>query len=738
MKSTEPSTLVGVIESVVYHNEDNDYSVIELSTEEGLLVTVVGAVPMPAEGETLKLVGSYIYHKEYGKQFSIESCEKYLPTDEEGIISYLSSGVIRGVGPVTALKIVNRFGKDTFDVMENHPEWLADISGITRKKAVAICESFRQSADYRGIHLFCKDYLENAEIGRIYKALGSFAVEKMKDNPYCLCEEQIGVSFEKADLMAKSLGIPQDDFDRLYYGLCALLSHNSSLNGHTCLPYEKLLEAGVSYLCVAISTLERAIHTLVGEGRLHIHKSADNLYVMTDQVYRAESYIAAKLHTLSQNPDQFSYADIDAFIDKQEIASSIRYAPLQREALRQSLCEGVFVMTGGPGTGKTTIVKAMLRIFESLGMSSVLCAPTGRAAKRMSEQTGEEAKTVHRLLEMGRTPTSEMRFNRNESNPIDERVVILDEGSMMDLFLMEALLRAMPRHCRLILIGDSHQLPSVGAGNVLEDILTSGVIPTVCLTEVFRQSSQSLIVTNAHKILRGEMPELSVVDRDFFFVRQDEELAIPELISDLVCRRLPRAYGSEIQSKLQIITPSKKGQGGIESLNPRLQARLNPKTSTKAEKEHHGVIFREGDRVMQTANDYEILWEKNGIEGQGIFNGDIGVIERINLREKNMIICFDDRRALYDFERLSDLELAYSITVHKSQGSEYEVVLIPMYHCPPMLMTRNLLYTAVTRARKMVILVGRRDVVGRMVDNNREIMRYTTLADRLNMSFSYD
>lgn len=736
MKENEYELLEGVIESVVYHNDENDYSVIELVSGGDTLVTVVGAVPMPAEGETLRLTGSYVFHKEYGRQFSITSCEKFLPTDEEGIISYLSSGAIRGIGPVTALKIVNKFGADTFDVMENHPEWLADISGITRKKAAAICEAFRRTADYRGVHLFCKDFLENSEIGRVYKALGADAVERLQKNPYLLCEETVGIAFEKADTIAKHLGMPSDAIERMYHGIRFALRYNSEMSGHTCLPYEKLVQASCAILEVSRETVEDAMRSLVADGRLYLDHDGDALYAMTEEVYRGECYIVNKLGLLLRNRGRLSDADINALIDKEEIAADITFAPMQRAALRESLREGVFVMTGGPGTGKTTIIKAMLRIFESMGLKTVLCAPTGRAAKRMSEQTGEEAKTVHRLLEMMRTQANDLRFQRNERNPIDEKVVILDEASMMDLSLTEALLRAMPRYAKLVLIGDAHQLPSVGAGNVLDDLIGSGVIPTVCLTDIFRQSRESLIVTNAHKIQKGEPPELSVVDRDFFFLRMEDEQRIPELVCDLVCRRLPKAYGEEIRSKIQIITPSKKGAGGIESLNPRLQERLNPKATSKAEKEHHGTLFRVGDRVMQTSNDYDVLWEKNGVEGQGIFNGDIGVIESINLREKNLKIRFDDRLALYDFDRLSDLELAYAVTVHKSQGSEYDVVLVPAYRCPPMLMTRNLLYTAVTRARRMVILVGHLDVVYKMVENNREILRYTTLGRRLSQTLS--
>jgi exodeoxyribonuclease V alpha subunit len=452
---------------------------------------------------------------------------------------------------------------------------------------------------------------------------------------------------------------------------------------------------------------------------------------MTPEVNYSEEYISKKLASLTRDVIQISSVDISSLIQKVETRVGVRYAEKQREAIFRCMNGGVTIITGGPGTGKTTIVRGILSIFRDLDIKTALAAPTGRAAKRMSEATGEEAKTIHRLLEMERDSTDELKFNRNAMNPIDEKVVIVDEASMIDLFLMGALVKALKRGSRLILIGDSDQLPSVGAGNVLDDLISSGTVDTVRLTEIFRQSKESLIITNAHRINNGDMPLLNVTDNDFFFVRRENEREISDTVADLITNRLPRTYGSSIKEQIQVISPSKKGSGGIELLNSTLQAKVNPKAEFKKEKASHGVIFREGDRVMQTVNNYDIEWEKNGIEGYGIFNGDIGVIESIDFRSEKINIWFDDKFVRYDFENLDELELSYAITVHKSQGSEYPVVIIPMYSCAPMLMTRNLLYTAVTRARKMVILVGRSDIPERMVRNNKEVLRYTTLRSRL-------
>jgi len=724
-------TLRGTIEGVVYRNDANDYTVLEISTEDGALVTAVGIISSPSEGETVSLLGQWVYHKEFGKQFSFTAYEKTLPKEIDGIIQYLSSRTIKGVGPVTALKIVNKYGTDTFDVIENHPEWLADIPGITLKKAASISESFRAQSELRNVMMFFKDYMALGEINRVYKRLGASAVGIIRDNPYILCEGDYSLPFDKVDKIAASFGFALDREERILAGVNYVLLYNASVNGHTCLPREKLIAASSEVLGIAESHVADMIDYFISADDLRQYIIDGTVYVMTREVYEAEEFIARKLRDMELELIRIGSADIAGLIEGVEACSNIRYADMQREALFRSLGGAVTVITGGPGTGKTTIVKALITIFDNLGLKTVLAAPTGRAAKRMSEATSAEAKTIHRLLEMERTETEMSRFNRNSRTPLDEKVVIVDEASMIDLGLMEALLHAMRRGSRLILIGDSDQLPSVGAGNILDDLISSGAVHTVRLTEIFRQSGESLIVTNAHNINNGIAPTLTATDKDFFFVRREDERSIPDTVASLITERLPKAYGAAIRDEIQIITPSKRGSGGVDVLNRELQTRINPPAKFKREKQAHSVIFREGDKVMQVVNDYEIEWEKNGVEGIGIFNGDIGIIEQIDLHDHYMKIRFDDRLVHYDFDRLDELELAYAITVHKSQGSEYPVVIIPMYDCPPMLMTRNLLYTAVTRAKRMVILVGRSDVPSRMVKNNRELHRYTTLSYRL-------
>ena len=721
----------GSVESVVYRNESNDYTVLEVSTDDQTLITAVGILPITFEGERVELVGRWTFHKEFGRQFAFESYEKRLPEEVDGILHYLSSRTVKGVGPVTALKIVNRYGTDTFDVIENHPEWLADIPGITMKKAAQISKSFKEQAGVREAMIFFKDYLGTGEITKVYKKLGSGAVGIIRDNPYVLCAGDYGIPFDKVDEIAKSLGIPTDSDERVRCGIIHVLNYNASTNGHTCLPKEKLIAAASMTLELSADTVRDKLSELVLRSEIAVYHIGKESYVMKNSVAEGENYIAKKLSKLKESVAIFSVSDASALVEKVERDLCIDFADLQRKALFEAMLGSVMVLTGGPGTGKTTVVKALLSIFESVGLKTVLAAPTGRAAKRMSEATSNEAKTVHRLLEMERTDTNEIRFMRNERNPLDERVVIVDEASMIDLSLMEALLRAVRDGSRLILIGDFDQLPSVGAGNVLADLISSARINTVCLTEIFRQSKESLIVTNAHRINRGEYPILNVTDNDFFFVRRENESEIAKTVASLITERLPRTYGADIKDKIQVITPSKKGSGGVDVLNAVLQEKINPPSKFKREKAAHGIIFREGDRVMQTVNDYEIEWTKNGASGMGIFNGDIGVINRIDLNEHNLEIAFEDRCAIYSFDLLDELELAYAITVHKSQGSEYPVVIVPMYYCAPMLMTRNLLYTAVTRAKKMVILVGRSDIPSKMVENNREVLRYTTLKSRI-------
>ena len=723
--------LKGTIENVVYRNESNDYTVLEIVDGEDNLVCAVGVIPMAYEGEIVSLRGRWTYHKDFGKQFAFDSFDKSLPDDVDGIFKYLSSGTIKGVGPVTALKIVNRFGTETFEVIEHRPEWLADISGITRKKAAAISESFREQSGIRGVMMFCKDYMGVGEVARVYKTFGAGAVGLIRDNPYILCNSDAGIPFAKADAIAKSLGAALDSKNRIFSGICYVLSHAAGTGGHTCLPENDVVSSAAELLELDGDTVQKNMSALLDESELSCYTRDGVNYIMTNQTAEEEDFIAKGIFRISRSAGQFGVADISSLIEKVEISLNISFAPMQRAALYASLENGVMILTGGPGTGKTTVVKAMISIFNSVGLKTVLAAPTGRAAKRMSEATGEEAKTVHRMLEMERTTDGSIRFCRNERNPLSESVIIVDEASMLDLSLTAALIRAMKRGSRLILIGDSDQLPSVGAGNVLFDLIGSERIKTVRLTEVFRQSGESLIITNAHRINEGTAPILNVTDSDFFFVRREREADIGETVASLIDERLPKAYGNAIKGNIQVITPSKKGVAGVENLNAILQARLNPPTKFKKEKASYGVIFREGDRVMQITNNYDIEWEKNGVLGVGLFNGDIGVIESIDLSEETVSIRFDDRYAEYSFTMLEELELAYAITVHKSQGSEYPVVIIPMYYCPPMLMARNLLYTAVTRAKSMVILVGRSDIPYKMIENNRQIMRFTTLKEKI-------
>ncbi len=724
-------TLKGTIENVVYRNESNEYTVLEIVDGEDNLITAVGTLPMAFEGEIVTLRGRWTYHKEFGKQFAFDSFEKSLPDDVDGIFKYLSSGTIKGIGPVTALKIVNRFGADSFDVIEHRPEWLADISGITRKKAAQISESFREQAGIRSVMMFCKDYMGVGEIAKVYKRFGTGAVGIIKDNPYILCDGELGIPFAKADAIAKSFGLSLESESRILSGLAFILNRSADQMGHTCLPADELISAGAELLEISKEKVAETLELLLDKSDLSCYSKNGVNCIMTSEVAEEEDIIARSLSRISNGAESFGAMDISALIEKVECNLDIRFAAMQRKALFSSLENGVMILTGGPGTGKTTVVKALLSIFASLGLKTVLAAPTGRAAKRMSEATGEEAKTVHRMLEMERTTDGTVRFCRNEKNPLSEKVVIVDEASMLDLSLAAALVKAMRRGSRLVLIGDSDQLPSVGAGNILADLIGSERIKTIRLTEIFRQSGESLIITNAHRINEGTPPLLNVTNSDFFFVRREMEGEIAETIAGLIDERLPRTYGRDIREKIQVITPSKKGAAGIERMNFVLQERLNPPTKFKKEKASHGIVFREGDRVMQISNNYDIEWEKNGVVGVGLFNGDIGIIESIDNNEEEMFIRFDDKTVRYAFGMLEDLELAYAITVHKSQGSEYPVVIIPMYYCAPMLMVRNLFYTAVTRAKNMVILVGRSDIPRKMTENNQQILRYTALKDKI-------
>lgn len=723
-------TLRGNVEGVIYSNDENGYGIFDFSTEEYEIVTIVGTLPFVEEGDALSVWGKWVNNPKYGRQFRVEEFEKIMPADSASILRYLSAGAIRGIGPKTAQRIVEKFGEETFEVMENHPDWLAQIQGITLKKAIEIAEEFKEKAGMRSAMMFFRDYFGSAMTVKIYQHFGERAVDLTRKNPYVLCEHVEGIGFNKADEIAQSLGLPLDSAERVMSGIRYMLVHNAMQNGHTCLPYDKVIPAAASMLEVPESLVARSVEELIHRKRLYYSIYDGVKYLFDAEMYVAEKVIAEKLVQINRSCAYVDVSDIHRYIQREERENRMAYAELQRKAIVDAMSNGVTVLTGGPGTGKTTVVKALMRIFSGMGMKVALCAPTGRAAKRLSESTSGEAKTVHRMLEMTFEKEG-FTFARNEKNYLDENVIIVDEVSMVDTLLMAALLKAIKPGARLILIGDADQLPSVGAGNVLHDIIGSERFSTVKLVEIFRQAEQSLIVTNAHRINQGEAPILDRADNDFFFLPRESDSAIAQTVVDLYKNRLPRAYGAETVERIQVISPSRRGRGGTEQLNLQLQNTLNPKGKGKNEFSHRERTFRVGDRVMQIRNNYELEWMRDGKMGMGVFNGDIGEVTVVNAKDRYMEISFDERVARYEFSLLDDLEHAYAITVHKSQGSEYPIVIIPMYDAPPMLLTRNLLYTAVTRAQKMVILVGKRSVVDTMVGNNRQTLRYTGLERRL-------
>ena len=724
--------LTGSIEHVIYANDENGFAICDLGTDTDDLVTITGTLPYIGEGDHVTVFGKWVHNPKYGRQFRVESCERQLPADRASILRYLASRAIKGIGPKTAQRIVDEFGDETFDVIENHPDWLAEINGITPKKAKAISEDFKNKSGIRSAMMFFREYFGAAATVRIYKRWGGNAVEMAKRNPYILCEEIDGIGFERADRMAQKLGLERDSEERIGSGVCYLLSSNAQQNGHVCLPYQKTVEGASALLDVLASRVEEAIKGLLREGRICEMSVDGTRYLYDVSQFEHEKYVATKLSLLDKVCPITDTVNIDAFITREEAESGVSYAGLQKKAISHALENGVMLLTGGPGTGKTTVVRALLHIFDSMGMRIALAAPTGRAAKRLSESTSCEAKTIHRLLEYGGEETGRPKFHRDASNLLDENVIIVDEASMVDNALMSALLHAVKPGAHFILIGDADQLPSVGAGNVLRDLIASERFATVRLCEIFRQAQKSLIVTNAHAINRGEMPCIDRKDNDFFFLPREQDASIAATVAQLCAVRLPRTYGEMAITGTQVIAPSRKGETGTENLNRVLQEALNPPAPHKREHPFRDTVFREGDRVMQIKNNYDVEWERaDGSTGNGLFNGDIGIVEEIRERDECMRIRFEDRYVDYDFTLLEELESAYAITVHKSQGSEYPIVILPLGSIPPLLLSRNLIYTAVTRAQSIVILVGREEVLASMVANNRQTMRYTGLVARL-------
>lgn len=720
-------SIEGSVEKIIYQNEENGYTVCEIFTPSDEIFTLVGNMPYLSEGETVSALGSWVNHATFGKQFKVEFYEKQLPATETAILKYLASGAVRGIGKVTARRIVSQFGADSFEVIEHNPQWLSEIPGISPKKAEQISASFAAQFGMRNVMMFCREYFGPTTAVRIYKRWGNGAVERIKQNPYILCGEIYGVGFEKADAIAKDLGMKKNAPERIAMGLKYVLMHNAASNGHSFLPLDKLCAVAKRLLSCEMNEIEDEAAALETRGEIVCVRHEGMKCAYLRDYYEAEKYTAEKLCALDRAGKNLGEDNVLSLISMVERESNMEYAVLQKRAICQAASNGVFILTGGPGTGKTTVVRAIIRVFDAMGLRIALAAPTGRAAKRMSQSAGEEAKTVHRLLEMEYGAEDKLRFRKNENDQLEDDVIIIDEASMLDLMLTDALLKAIKPGARLILIGDVNQLPPVGAGHVFDDIIKSDRFATVELTHIFRQAQESLIVTNAHAVNHGEYMNLESKSGDFFFLPRQEDAQTAATIAELCKKRLPKSYGLTVFDGIQVITPSRKGDAGTEMLNSALQSVINPPARGKAEKKVRDFTLREGDKVMQIKNNYDIEWNKNGTQGFGIFNGDIGVIKKIDLSEELITVDFEDKICEYDYTMLDELELAYAITVHKSQGSEYPIVIMPLYRYTPKLLTRNLLYTAITRAQSIVILVGNGEVAKAMVDNNRQTKRYTGL-----------
>lgn len=718
--------LKGSVEEIIYRNENNGYSVLNVLCD-GINTTAVGNMSDVSVGDELRLVGNWKNHPSYGEQFSFEYYEQFMPSTGESVLKYLSSGTIKGIGRATAKRLVDAFGENTLEVMRDEPMRLVEIRGISEAKAMALSEEVRKSFGMREVMVYLEKFKISArEAVRVWKALGTGAVALIEENPYILCSNNIDIPFDRADMIAASFDKPEDDAFRIRAGIYYIISYNCG-NGHTCLPREKLIKVCADYLKLPNELIEDILAQMLIDGTLICDTIDNREFVFIPEMYRSETYAADRLLMLLKFPPQSipgGRLALEAF-EKQQ---GISYATLQRQAITEALSNGLLILTGGPGTGKTTTLNAIISLFMQSGLKVLLAAPTGRAAQRMSQVTGQDAKTIHRLLEVEWDKNDRPVFKRNDRNLLDCDALIIDELSMVDVSLFEGVMRALPPGCRLIMVGDSDQLPSVGAGNVLGDLIASGKIPVVQLTEIFRQSMKSLIVTNAHKIVHGEMPEIRRTDSDFFFMTCDSRERISSVIVELCSVRLPKTYGFSSFENIQVLCPGRKGALGVTELNKALQSALNPQDKSKPQLVLPNYTFRVGDKVMQTKNNYELLWIKSdGSEGAGVYNGDIGIVEHIDKLSKSAIIRYDDKRVVYDTESLQNVELAYATTVHKSQGNEFDAVIMPMYYGSPRLYYRNLLYTAVTRAKKILILVGNAPTLRKMVENNKKTLRYSGL-----------
>ena len=732
MAEQELEILQGAVSAVVYQNYENGYAVLRLNLGGGQTVTVVGTIPLPAVGEKLMVTGKWSNHPSYGRQFEAEFLERLMPQTAMEILNYLSSRVIKGIGPRMAARIVERFGAETLAVMEREPERLAEVAGISREKARSIGEEFRLQVGMRQIMEFFALHHLPAELAvRTYKRYGDSTMELLYDDPYLLMDEELEAEFGAVDQFAIALGVAGDDPRRVEAGVLFELNYNLT-GGHSFLPEDKLIAATARLLTVEEDTVKQAVERLLEVDRLNREQLAGITVIYLPQLYEAETESTRRLLEFAGNtfPEP---KNLDKLIRSVAKDSGIDYSSQQLEAIREAATSGLLLITGGPGTGKTTILNGILELLGRMQLRCLLAAPTGRAAKRLSEVTGEDASTIHRLLEAGIDPaTGKMFFARDEENPLKCDAVIVDEMSMVDIQLLHSLLQAIPQGKRLILVGDPDQLPPVGPGFPFGDMLRSGVLPSVRLTEIFRQAQQSLIVMNAHRVNQGEMPDLKCVTSDFFFMRRSSEEAVCSLIRDLCAARLPQNMGIP-SDQIQVLSPTRKGAVGTVNLNRLLQEALNPPGPDKKERAFGDYLFREGDRVMQIRNNYDILWKKTdaSMVGAGIFNGDVGIIQSIDTGSETLSVLFDDKVAEYDFTQLSELEPAYAMTVHKSQGSEYRAVVLTTWNGSPYLLSRSILYTAITRARELLVIVGKEETVGIMVENAKKNRRYSGLKLRL-------
>ena len=726
--------LSGSVEDVIYKNADNGYTVINLGCDEGL-IAVVGNLGDVNEGERLSLRGGWITSPKYGRQFKAAMCERSMPETESEISAYLGSGVIKGLGPAIAKKIVKQFGTEALDIIDNDCMQLTVIKGITSDKALYISNEYHKITGVNEVIKFLGEYnFGPAHAISVWSAFEHDSIKQIKTNPYILCTSGIDIDFRSVDRMAADLGFDAENSDRVRAGIVYVLHENANA-GHTCLPTEKLRESVCDNLGIERRQFESCLDDCEEKDWVVRITLGKREFVYLPEYYLAETYIAKKLAFMLRTSAQYE-KDYSDEIRGVEFSENIQYEDLQRAAISACLTGSVFILTGGPGTGKTTTLNGVIKILKAQKKRILLCAPTGRAAKRMSDLTGEPARTIHRLLEVDFTAKGELKFKRNETNPLPADVVIADEMSMVDALLMCSLVRAIKPTSKFIMVGDSNQLPSVGAGNVLKDLIVSHYIPSVELKEIFRQAAQSLIVTNAHRIVNGEFPVLDDRQNDFFFMNKSLESDIAGLVIQLAKQRLPDTYGFSPIDDIQVLCPTKMGMAGTKELNKQLQSALNPPSQNKAELKFFDVIFRTGDKVMQTKNDYDVLWTKNNEKGSGIFNGDIGIIRSVDRFSQNVTIDFEGRVAIYTSEMLRRLEHAYAITIHKSQGSEYDAVIIPITAFTHNLLYRNLLYTGVTRAKKMIIVIGTKELVKTMVDNNRKMLRYSLLRPLLEIEMN--